>query len=291
MRGQITRQASYPPPSSGLPASADATADGGSGINADNRHNAAGQRSLRLLSYNIQTGVASQRYRHYLTRGLRHVMPHSKVVRNLNHISALVSRFDIVALQEVDAGSLRTGFINQTEYLAHRSGFPHWYSQTNRSLGRLAQVSIGLLSQLQPSQVTEHRLPGPPGRGLMVVRIGHGENALHLLILHLSLGRRARSLQLGYVREIVQGFRHSVLMGDFNAPLDSPEMCLLVDSCPLQAPSGMLHTFPSWQPRRGLDHILVSEHLQVIDTHVVQQRYSDHLPLAVELLLPAGMLI
>lgn len=279
MTGEVTRRAMFQP----TPSAAAGNSDG------DSAADSAPRRSVRLLSYNIQTGVATQRYRHYVTRGLRHVMPHSKVVGNLNHISGLVGRFDVVALQEVDAGSLRTGFINQTEYLAHRSGFPYWYSQTNRSLGRLAQVSIGLLSHLQPSQVTEHRLPGPPGRGLMVVRIGHGSEALHLLILHLSLGRRARRLQLGYVREIMQGFRHSVLMGDFNAPLDSPEMRLLIDSCPLQAPSGMLHTFPSWRPRRGLDHILVSADLQVINTHVVQQRYSDHLPLAVELLLPEGM--
>ena len=289
MRGQIVRRATLagsradPQSSSNPGASPD--------LNSATATPTGQQHTLRLLSYNIQTGIASQRYRHYVTRGLRHVMPHSKVVGNLNHIGTLVSSFDIVALQEVDAGSLRTGFINQTEYLAHRSGFPYWYSQTNRSLGRLAQISIGLLSHLRPSQITEHRLPGPPGRGLMEVRIGHGSEALHLLILHLSLGRRARRLQLGYVREIMQGFRHSVLMGDFNAPLDSPEMRLLIDSCPLQAPSGMLYTFPSWRPRRGLDHILVSEQLHVLDTQVIQQRYSDHLPLAVELQLPNGIQI
>jgi len=247
------------------------------------------QRTLRLLSYNIQTGVASQRYRHYVTRGLRHVMPHAKVVKNLNLISSLVSGYDLVALQEVDAGSLRTGFINQTEYLAHRAGFPHWYSQTNRSLGRLAQVSIGLLSRLQPAQVTEHRLPGPPGRGMMLVRIGHGTQALHLLILHLSLGRRARRLQLGYINEVMQDCRHMVVMGDFNAPLDSPEIRQLLNSSSLRLPSEVLNTFPSWRPQRGLDHILVSDQLQVLDTHVLQRRLSDHLPLAMELRLPAGI--
>jgi len=295
-RGQIVHRttpqsASPADPSPSATSSPSAHSDPHSGRHLAPGPRPAAQRSLRLLSYNIQTGVATQRYRHYVTRGLRHVMPHAKVVGNLNHISTLVSDFDIVALQEVDAGSLRTGFINQTEYLAHRSGFPYWYSQTNRSLGRLAQVSIGLLSHLQPSQVTEHRLPGPPGRGLMEVRIGHGSDALHLLIMHLSLGRRARRLQLDYVRELLQGFRHSVLMGDFNAPLDSPEMRQLIDCCALQAPNGMLHTFPSWRPSRGLDHILVSEQLRATDTRVIQQRYSDHLPLAMELLLPTCMVI
>lgn len=248
-----------------------------------------GRRTLRLLSYNIQTGVASQRYRHYVTRGWRHVIPHSAVVQNLDRISGLVGRYDVVALQEVDAGSLRTGYINQTEYLAHRGGFPHWYSQTNRRLGHLAQVSIGLLSQIRPHRVTEHRLPGPPGRGLMVVELGCGDRTLSLLILHLSLGSRARGRQLGYVQALVEERRDVVVMGDFNSPLDSAEMRRLLDSTRLCSPETQIPTFPSWRPNRGLDHILVSDTIETVDTRVIQQPWSDHLPLATELRLPAGL--
>lgn len=247
------------------------------------------RQTLRLLSYNIQTGVASQRYRHYVTRGWRHVMPHSAVVKNLDRISSLVGRYDVVALQEVDAGSLRTGYINQTEYLSHRGGFPHWYSQTNRRLGHLAQVSIGLLSHVRPFRVTEHRLPGPPGRGLMVVQLGSSERPLHLLILHLSLGSRARGRQLSYVKGLIERYRDVVVMGDFNTPLDSEEMCRLLGSTRLRTPETHINTFPSWRPNRGLDHILVSDTIEAVDTRVIQQPFSDHLPLAMELRLPEGM--
>ena len=53
--------------------------------------------------------------------------------------------YDVVALQESDAGSLRTGFTNQTEYLARQSCFPYWLDQTNRHLGHFAKHSNGLL--------------------------------------------------------------------------------------------------------------------------------------------------
>ena len=250
----------------------------------------SGQRgTLRLLSYNIQTGIASQRYRHYVTRGLRHIMPHAQVVRNLDKISSLVGGYDVVALQEVDAGSLRTGFINQTEYLAHRAAFPYWYSQTNRRMGHLAQVSIGLLSQLKPRKVTEHRLPGPPGRGLMVVQLGNDQQHLYLFILHLSLGSRARRRQLSYVGERIRDCKHVIVMGDFNAALDSPEMRTLIAGTQLHTPRARINTFPSWRPQRGLDHILVSEDLEVLNIRVMDRRCSDHLPLCTEVRLPEGM--
>ncbi|PYA79799.1 endonuclease, partial [Pseudomonas aeruginosa] len=32
---------------------------------------------LRLLSFNIQVGISTERYRHYLTRGWQHLLPHA----------------------------------------------------------------------------------------------------------------------------------------------------------------------------------------------------------------------
>ena len=122
-------------------------------------------RCLRLLSFNIQTGITTKHYRQYLTQSWRHVLPFAKRSGNLDTIANLASDYDLVGLQEVDAGSLRSGYVNQTEYLAARGQFPYWYDQTNRRLGHLAQHSIGILSRLQPSAIREHKLPGRiPGR-------------------------------------------------------------------------------------------------------------------------------
>lgn len=78
---------------------------------------------LRLLSYNIQSGQETQQRRDYVTKSWQSFLPHPIKQRNLDRIARLIDDFDLVGLQEIDAGSLRSAFIDQTEYLAHRAGF------------------------------------------------------------------------------------------------------------------------------------------------------------------------
>lgn len=243
---------------------------------------------ISLLSYNIQVGIGATRFRHYLTESWKHVLPHGQLHDNLGRIAHAISNFDIVALQEVDAGSLRSSFINQTEYLAKHGGFPFWHHQTNRKIGNIAQHSNGLLSRFKPTEIHNHRLPGLlPGRGVMVVRYGQRENPLMLLILHMALGKRARQRQFEYVADIVNRYEHVIVMGDLNCQPDSEEMRYLLSATDLCEPGHLLKTFPSWRPVRTIDHILTSSSLEVHDVHVLQHMLSDHLPIAMEITLPS----
>lgn len=244
---------------------------------------------LRLLSYNIQTGVDTQHYREYFTHSWKHVLPHRERFANLNRISSMLSQYDLVGLQEVDAGSLRSGFVDQTEYLANSAGFPHWYKQINRSLGKLAQHSNGMLSRLRPDLVQEHKLPGLPGRGAILVEFGRGGVALAVCIMHLALGRRAQRRQLEYVGELVADYPNLVLMGDFNCDCDAEPLRRLIRRLGLLEPSCLFKTFPSWRPMRNLDHILVSPTLEVAQSRVLNYPLSDHLPIEVEVQLPVGI--
>ena len=65
-----------------------------------------------MLSFNIQVGIETQCYRHYLTKGWRHLLPDTDRTRTLNSLSETMADFDVVALQECDAGSLRSGYLN-----------------------------------------------------------------------------------------------------------------------------------------------------------------------------------
>ena len=240
---------------------------------------------LRLLSFNIQVGISTERYHHYLTRGWQHLLPHTGRAGNLQRIGDLLGDYDLVALQEVDGGSLRSGFINQVEHLAQLGDFPYWYQQLNRNLGRLAQHSNGLLSRLQPNLLEDHPLPGPPGRGAILMRFGKGREALAVVMMHLSLGARTRTRQLAYIRELVGNYRHLVLMGDMNTHAND-----LLEHSPLRD-LGLLApqveaTFPSWRPQRCLDHILLSPSLTLERVAVLSQPISDHLPVAVDIRLP-----
>ena len=245
-------------------------------------------RRLRLLSFNIQVGNSTQSYRHYLTRSWQHVLPHKGRAGNLEKIGDLLNDFDLVALQEADGGSHRSGYVNQVKYLAQQGEFPYWYQQLNRNLGRLAQHSNGVLSRLRPTAIEDHPLPGPAGRGAILVRFGDGPDALVVVVMHLALGTKTRTRQLAYIRELIEGYQHQVLMGDMNTHAND-----LLQSSPLRdlgllAPQ-MEATFPSWRPQRCLDHILLSSSLTLERVQVLDQPISDHLPVAVEIRLPGSV--
>ena len=252
-----------------------------SGLPADGR--------LRLLSFNIQVGISTERYRHYLTRGWQHLLPHNGRAGNLQKIGNLLNDYDLVALQEADGGSLRSGYVNQVEHLAQLGSFPYWHQQLNRNLGRFGQHSNGVLSRLRPWDIEDHPLPGPAGRGAILVRFGEGEDALVVVVMHLALGARTRTRQLAYIRELIGGYKHQVLMGDMNTHAAD-----LLETSPLRD-LGLLApqieaTFPSWRPQRCLDHILLSPTLTLEKVQVLAQPISDHLPVAVEIRLPASLI-
>jgi len=245
---------------------------------------------LRLLSYNIQSGLTTHNYAHYVTQSWKHVVPVPSRMVNLDNIAKLLAGYDIVGLQEVDAGSLRSGFVNQVKYLAERGGFEYVFDQSNRRIGMISHHCNALLSHIRPHYVEEHRLPSRvPGRGVLRVRFGTGPEALQVFILHMSLGRRDRLRQVGFLGDLIRGYRHVVLMGDLNCRSDSPEMALLLKSTGLCEPVRDLYTFPSWRPTRQLDHILVSPTLQVEDIRVLKQTFSDHLPIAMEVIVSAQL--
>ena len=239
-----------------------------------------------MLSYNIQTGISYRHYGHYLTRSWQHVIPHATRRKNLDAIAGYLNAYDVVALQETDAGSLRTGYTNQTEYLARRSNFPFWLDQTNRRLAHFARHSNGLLSRFRPHGVARHRLPGLPGRGALVAEFGRSRGSLAVFVLHLALWRATRLRQMGYLAELVNQFEHVIFMGDLNCDPWSPEMQLLSRETRLEAPIRHHGTYPSWRPRRRIDHILVTPGICIQRSFVPHWRYSDHLPIAMEVVLP-----
>lgn len=247
---------------------------------------------LRLLSYNVQTGIATRSFSGYLTHSWKHLLPHGERIDNLNDIASLIQNYDVVGLQEVDAGSLRSGFINQTEYLALRAGFPVWHDRTNRSLGKFARHSMGVLSRYTADTVTDHNLPGMiPGRGVMVLKFGKGKDAITLVMMHMALGKRARRAQFEFVSVLVEDCPNVILMGDFNCEPDSEEMMWLTRNTKLRVPMEGLHTFPSWNPLRHIDHFLVTPSIDIEEIKVLNYPLSDHLPISMTIRLPEGLLL
>ena len=244
-------------------------------------------RRLRLLSYNIQVGIRTATFRQYLTGGWKHVLHHGERLRTLAAIADQVRGYDLVAVQEADAGSLRTGNLAQIEYLARRAGYPWWSERTNRRLGRLARHSIGVLARVVPDRAIRFALPGRvPGRGGLLLDFGTGDDCLRVVVVHLALGRQTRRRQLDYIAELIADAPHAVVMGDFNTPHGAPEMRRLFARTALVEPAAALRTWPAWRPLHNFDHILTTPQLRIERSSVLSESHSDHLPVALELIVP-----
>lgn len=244
---------------------------------------------LKLLTFNIQAGIGSQRYRDYFTGSWKHLLGHQASRDNIEQIADVIREFDLVGLQEVDGGSMRSRNLNQLVHLASLGDYRFWHQQLNRNLGRFGQFSNGVLSRVLPFHVEDHRLPGLPGRGAVIMEFGHPEEPLVFACVHLALGEKYRNTQLAYLRDLLRPFRHVVVMGDFNCLTVHLERSPLTE-LDLRLMDAEHLTYPSWAPDRHIDHILVSPSLKVEQTRVLEDcRLSDHLPMAMELVLPHAM--
>ena len=201
--------------------------------------------------------------------------------------SEIIGDYDMVALQEADSGSLRSGFINQSRYLATHAGMPFWCHQSNRRVGNVAYAGNGFISRFEPDSVEEFRLPGAiPGRGSLVANYGNGQVRLAVAVVHLALGRRARAQQLQFLARALSDIPYLAVMGDLNTRTRSKELAAFMSELGLKAPTEGLASYPSWQPQRAIDHILVSERLDTSDARVLDVPHSDHCPVQVDVRLP-----
>lgn len=246
-------------------------------------------RSLKLLSFNIHAGTSTDRFHHYLTHGWRQILPHHQRVGNLDAIAEMIAAYDMVALQEADSGSLRSGFINQSRYIAAHAGLPHWFHQANRRFSNITFSGNSFMGRYKPDSVEDHHLPGVvPGRGSLVLRFG-GKRGLVIAVVHLSLGGRARARQLAYLARQLAEESHLVVMGDFNTEVTSREIRAFCEALGLRAPTEGLASYPAWQPQRSIDHILVSSELRTRQVRALEAPMSDHCPVALTLDLPADL--
>lgn len=240
--------------------------------------------TLKLLSYNIQVGINTRHYPDYLLKAWQHLLPHKRRNHNLEQIAELIRHFDLIALQEVDGGSFRSQYTNQVQYLAKAANKNFWHQQLNRNLSHFAQHSNGVITDVTPLNIQNHALPGIKGRGAIAFEIGSKE-PLVVVVTHLALSKRAQDQQLKYIKGIIDHYPHAVVMGDLN----TDSLRILHDS-PLRD-SGLkaAHaraTFPSWQPTKCFDQILVSQHINIVRVAVLDFVLSDHLPVALEIELP-----
>ena len=237
---------------------------------------------MKILSYNIQAAIAANSYLSYVSRGLRQVMHTSAKDKILSQIARYISDFDVVCLQEIDLGGFRNGFQNQVQQLLAQTPFTYSLSQINRKVGKLSVHGNLILSKVPLREVVNAPLPSRiKGRGLLAAEIETNSGKLVVANVHLSLGLRDQLGQIRFIRQQLDMFEKVCLMGDFNCPPDAEQLCLLTDLGYTRLGNNA-PTYPSWQPKKTLDHIFVEGDLTA-NCCVSYFRASDHLPIIVDI--------
>ena len=239
---------------------------------------------LKIATYNLQSGAITDRYLHYVTRGWHNFAPHKRQAQALARGGEVFVPFQLVALQEIDGGSWRSGNINQLEHLADLAGFRHHEFLINRNFGRWAQHGLGLLSTMPITRMGQLNLPGLiPGRGALHAKVIVNEVDVHVVVTHLSLGPRAQKKQLQALASALSMYPHFVLMGDLNC---APEVVAKAfgQLSNIQVATKDTASYPSWRPKRAIDHI-VARGFSVQSCQTLAPLASDHLPIGAELLL------
>jgi endonuclease/exonuclease/phosphatase family metal-dependent hydrolase len=235
--------------------------------------------SVRVMTYNIHHGRGGD--------------DNVDLTRIAEVIKA--ARPDIVALQEVDDKTLRTGRIDQTAELARLVGMTgKFVHQIDYEGGRYGQA---ILSKFPISNLEVNWLPGVPDRQRRIagsVTIDLGSQKLLFITTHLHHADDAiRQLQAEQLNTIFasaeSGNQTVVLAGDLNATPQSETLRVLSGRW-MSATAGRSDTltYPASSPVSQLDYVLYLpwEKVEVIASEVNDEAdASDHRPLVVELLL------
>lgn len=239
--------------------------------------------ALELVSFNIQVGLNTGRHIDYLTKSWRHVAPSRTVPPGLRLAAQAVRGHDFVAIQEADAGSLRSARVNQIEYLAEHAGYPYHGHVITRNLAPVARHSLGYLSRWPARVVADHALPGLiPGRRALHVELDSPLGPVAIFVVHLALSRLTQRQQIEHIASLTRDDKPSILMGDFNCDAAVLSKHPALRRAGFVVAHQSLPTFPSWAPSRAIDHIVASSHLAIDNLRTLPQLHSDHLALVAQ---------
>jgi chondroitin AC lyase len=224
-----------------------------------------------------------------MTYNIHHANPPSAAgVIDIDTIAAVIKKQqpDLVAVQEVDVFTGRSGNIDEASELAARLNMYVYFGKAINYDG--GQYGVALLSKFPLKDCKTYPLPSAADttaepRVLAVATVQlPGGNTLRFGSTHLDVKSAGnRDLQ---VQEIVRIVRQEplpfILAGDLNAQPSSS--CIqLLDAHLTRTCSPCAPTIPVHQPNRTIDYIAYypSKAYEIISHEVIPERYaSDHLP-------------
>lgn len=230
------------------------------------------QQTFRVLSYNIHHG-----------EGLDGRIDLPRIAGVIKSVDP-----DLVALQEVDIRTGRSGGVDQLLELARLTGMHAVFGQTIAHQGGLYGNAV--LARNPLAGFANHALAGREPRGVIDVLVApppgaSGQAAFHFLATHLDLNEPDRLAAAARIEEVVNSWTEdtpAILAGDMNAVPGSKPTQALGRIWREAKGQGPLLTSPAQAPKRQIDYIFVrpAGRWRVIEVRVLDEAVaSDHQPL------------
>jgi endonuclease/exonuclease/phosphatase family metal-dependent hydrolase len=199
---------------------------------------------------------------------------------------------DLVALQEVDVNTTRSGAFNQAAEIASRLNMHCFFGKAIDYQG--GAYGIAILSKYPLTETTVHRLPTQPDtngepRIMATTRVTLPDGTpIRFGSTHLDAQKQPVNRQL-QIEEIVKIAAEEdlpfILAGDFNAVPDSEVINVLEKQFKLSC-KNCPFTSSANNPVRTIDYIAFrdpSQKLRVVSHRVVNEKHaSDHLPVVAD---------
>jgi endonuclease/exonuclease/phosphatase family metal-dependent hydrolase len=246
---------------------------------------------MRLVVYNIRYATGTGPAFNLPVPGAGYLRSNRRV---LNGLTEFLRRqdADVIGLIEVDTGSVRSGMVNQAEYIATSLGHFSTYeckygtSSFNNFLPIVRKQANAFLAAPRVHGERFHYFDSGIKRLIIELEL----DEVCVFLVHLSLKYRHRQYQLRYLHDLVEKSAKPVIVaGDFNTFWGTHELYLFMRASGLRSANEQgLATYPSNSPRAELDFVLVSERIRVTDFSVPDIRLSDHRPLICDFTVEGG---
>lgn len=235
--------------------------------------NSTDRQKLRILSYNIHHG-----------RGLDDKVDLERIAKVIRE-----AKPDLVALQEVDRGTTRTGKVDQTAELARLTGLYGTFGKAIDYAG--GDYGQAILARVPIGETKIHWLPGEPDRERRIAfetTVVLDGRAIRFVTTHLHHAndefRRRQAEALNDIYQSDDTF--TIIAGDLNAYPQSEPLKIFRSRWTVANDAEGLVSFPAEKPNRLIDYVLFKPAKDVKVTHqrvIDEPMASDHRPVIVEL--------
>ncbi len=212
----------------------------------------------------------------------------------LDEVIAALQSFDadMIALQEVDSRTRRSGRVDQPKVIAKALGMEVAFADHRPSGG--GKIGVVLLSRHPLANVERVALPGATLAAVQgdVAIAGH---SMRTLVVHLhptdprDPPARRKGMDAARLREAdavlvraTDGRRPTIVMGDFNAFSNGPEYAAFSDHFDDACPNGSA-TWPASLPIVRIDYVWISRELETVGCPSFTPTASDHRPVVADL--------